>query len=255
MVFLMLVIMPMSFASEVNGENGVIGSVDESVLTKSVDNVNATLSASVDTSDILKEGNAIYVDKNSASDTEDGSEDNPYKSISRAIAEANSGDESTIYIASANYEEYGFSLSKSVTIIGTNMDDVVIDAQDKGRIFDIVGNNINVQMENLTLKNGLASGPTVTGSGGAIRAGQTGTSAYNQVNLFLNRIVFDSNSATQGGAVFISHGQLAATSKPINNLVVENCIFKNNIASGHAGAIYTRANTNITGSIFSNNRF
>lgn len=49
-------------------------------------------------------GNTIYVDAKNGDDANDGSKDNPYKTVGKAAAEAASG--STIYLADGNYSTY-----------------------------------------------------------------------------------------------------------------------------------------------------
>jgi uncharacterized protein (TIGR03790 family) len=62
--------------------------------------------------------NTFYVDKNSASLTEDGSLANPYKTIAAAVAVALYGD--TINIATEYYNEFFQISNKAITVVGNN---------------------------------------------------------------------------------------------------------------------------------------
>ncbi len=73
-------------------------------------------------------GNTIYVDAKNGDDANDGSKDNPYKTVGKAAAEAASG--STIYLADGNYSTYTPENQpnygkKNLTFIGNSKDKVI----------------------------------------------------------------------------------------------------------------------------------
>ena len=246
MVLVTLLLIPISFASDVSDDGAVIGSADDVILATSVDDESDIVSASADTSDVLSVSGDIYVNKSSTSDTEDGSQQNPYKTIGGAIT--NSEDGSTIYIAAGTYEEYGFSLTKSVSIIGSGMDDVIIDAGGNGRIFDITTNNVNANIKNLTLANGLLTA-TSANQGAAIRI-YLATVQNSIIELHLDSVRFVNNTARgAGGAIYNDGGY---TTSRNNILEINNCEFINCSSSNtNAGAIQTQSSTTITNSLFS----
>ena len=251
MVLLMLLLIPMSFASDVDDDGSVIGSADDAVVASSVDDANATVSATADTSDVLSESGDVYVDI-TAPDGGTGSDTAPYNKIADALA--NSADGATIHIASGTYLESGLSITKNVTIIGSGMDDVIIDAQGSGRIFEVTESNIGISISSLTLENGKVSGTGTSDPnyyGGAIKVG-TGITSFVIVNLTLSDVKFMNNKAPAGGAIYINRGK--SSGYPLNNLSIDGCEFIENVATNHAGAIYTLANTKITDSIFINNK-
>ena len=254
MLLLMLVIIPISFAQDAGDDGNVIGAADDSILTSSVVDESDIVSASADTSDVLSVSGDIYVNKSSTSDTEDGSQQNPYKTIGGAIT--NSEDGSTIYIAAGNYPEYGLNIVNNLTFVGAGAEDVIIDANQQGRIFDITGTNIEVSISGLTLQNGKVSGTGISDLnyyGGAIKAGiGSSTTNYRVANLTLSGVVFKNNQAPAGGAIYINRGK--ASGYPSNNLIINDCEFIENVAIKHGGAIYTMANTNIMGSNFTGNK-
>ena len=279
MVLLMLMVIPMSFASDVD-DAGIQGvSADDAIVAAPVDNVNTSVSASVDADDVISAGedliitpspttvnvaggstpdpvdeSQIYVD-GSVSTTGTGTEDSPFKIIGEAITKANSLDKSTIHISAGTYTEHDLILNKNTTIIGSGIDEVIVDAEKSGHIFDIRGTNIEVIIKNITLQNADVSSRTEGDRfGGAIKAGLSGTSAsaYSIITLTLDTVKFINNSAYQGGAVYISRG--AFNGFPLNTLNVNNCEFIENTASYYGGAIATLAISNIENSNFTNNK-
>lgn len=101
----------------------------------------------------------IYVDED-ASGSEDGSEDHPYSTITKAISEADKEDE--IYIDKGKYNE-DLVIDKEVSLFGDDLKDVVIDGQIKieknveAQNFTIDGNVIvksgaDIIFDNLVIK-------------------------------------------------------------------------------------------------------
>lgn len=203
----------------------------------------------------------------------EGREGAEYATLQQAIQEAQSGDTVTllrnvqekdvqIYIPSGAYKELTLDLGG-----------YSIDAQGEGRCLVVVegspASEINLTIQNGTLKNGASSGNT---SGGAISAVDT---------LTLENCVVENSSAMAGGGVSVSkaasvvlkgctfRNNVAGTngsggalilsrdgSDPVNTpFVIENCTFENNTAAVFGGGIYlNNAEAVLEGSTFTGNQ-
>ncbi len=174
----------------------------------------------------------IYVNA-SASAGGDGSSTNPFQNISAGIDLATDGD--TVNIADGTYtgnSNTGITISKNMNIIGQSQAGTIIDAEQNGRIFDIVS-GITVTIQNLTLQNGQSSE-----SGGA--------TLYNTGDLTVNNVTFKDNTATEyssGGAICNGGGA--------NLMVTDSTFIGNSACCG--GAIFNYGTLNVTGSNFANN--
>ena len=124
-------------------------------------------------------------------------------------------EEGEVYINNDNYANTGILINKKITINGNG---AVIDANGKGRIFQITGGN--VVLNNITFINGEIN------QGGAIY--------WNGATGIVNNSVFKYNTATQhGGAIYWNK----ATG------TVDNCTFLGNIATSYGSAIYWNQDT------------
>jgi len=172
----------------------------------------------------------IYVNA-SAPAGGDGSSTNPFQNISAGINLATDGD--TVNIADGTYTGTGntqLTITKSMIITGQSQTGTIIDAEQNGRIFNIIS-GITVTIQNLTLQNGQSSE-----SGGA--------TLYNLGDLTLNNVTFKDNTATgtsSGGAIC-----------NVGNLIVTGSTFTGNTA-GCGGAIFNVGTLNVIGSNFTNN--
>ena len=120
-------------------------------------------------------------------------------------------------------------LRKNITIIGSATNNTTIIAVQLRHFHLVENTNITVYLNNLTFKNGNATGSC----GGAIYNKEGNT-------LILNNCIFENNTAGSGAAVDNTRG----------NLTINNCVFRNNIPS-YSGA-GTVANTKF-GSLTINN--
>lgn len=128
-VLLLLLITPMAFAEDTD---------------------NNTISA--DVSDIqTANDDIIYV---SNGDNEgDGSQNNPYNSISKAVEQYNSSVNSNIYIKNGNYVfTEQIELKDNVNIVGESKEGTVLDGDLKTSLFKI-SNKYKITLTNLTFKN------------------------------------------------------------------------------------------------------
>lgn len=152
---------------------------------------------------------AIYVSED-GDDSYEGIEASPYKTIAFALSQVTER-RNIIYIKPGTYNESNLEVSKSVSIV--SLGDVVIDAQENGRIF-IADGDINLLLKDLTLLNGNSAE-----NGGAIYA--------NKANLTLNNVTIKNSTALNGGALAIN-----------GNFNILSSQFTGNKALNDGGAIY-----------------
>jgi predicted outer membrane repeat protein len=227
----------------------------------------------------------IYVAKE-GNDNGDGSQANPFLTITKAVSIANANDTiDTISIASGTYNEKNITITNNnLTITSANHSNTIINGTNKGTIFNI-GFKVMATFKNLTLTNGDSS------AGGAIsnRAGAnltvknctfTGNTAdeggaiWNNGEMTVTGSTFTDNTATKagGGAIFNkgiiltvigsnfhdntatngSGGAIGSISGRTFN--VTDSTFTNNFAYNYGGAIYNEGNSNIKVSTFTGNK-
>ena len=173
---------------------------------------------------ILPELGTVFVNYTGGLDTNDGdSWDNAVKTIKRALEMVGNGN--TIYIADGvNYLDdataEGLSIDKNVTVIGMG-DNVIIDANNNGRIFNIGA--CNVRLSNLVFINANA---------GATSGKRGGSLLVNGATLSIDNCRFINNTAgdveSYGGAINL----ISSTTNIINSY------FEGNSAFCSGGAIY-----------------
>ena len=175
--------------------------------------VNATANNTNLSANILVLNPNIYVSTTGNDITGDGSQDNPYQSISQGILMLSPG--GTLHIADGIYTENNVQINTNMTIIGENQQNTIINGNNSGSIF-ITGSDINVTIINLTLTN-------ANNSYGAIN---------NEGNLTVDNSTFVNNTATDyGGAIY---------NDEYGTLAVDNSTFNgNNATDDEGGAIYT----------------
>jgi hypothetical protein len=103
----------------------------------------------------------IFVDKD-ADGKQDGSKRHPYKTISRALKHADSGDE--VHIASGKYKE-NIEIPERVKVFGSDKDDVIIEAEDDDE--PVVTMEHKSSIEDVTIRGG-KDGVRVKGDGRAL---------------------------------------------------------------------------------------
>ena len=102
--------------------------------------------ALVPTVALAEEPKTIYVDANNGKDTNEGSKDNPYKTVGKAAEKAATG--STIYLADGNYSTYTPEKqpnygNKNLTFIGNSKDKVIWQIGAKTPNPDLLGTEYN----------------------------------------------------------------------------------------------------------------
>jgi len=141
-----------------------------------------------------------------------------YSTIGAAVAAAHAGD--TIHVGSGTYDEHDITIGKDLTIIGAGSGSVTVDAQNKGRVFNISFPS-SVTISGMTLTNGYIYDDVVEG----ILNG--GTLSLDDVIVSHNSVVESTSviSEPYGGGIY-SGGVLTMT----NSQVFDNVAY-----SGGAG--------------------
>jgi len=170
-----------------------------------------------------------YVNVNSGLESNNGTNSTtPFKSITNAIAHAQTTANDVINIAAGTYPVTQITVNKILTFAGTNAALTIIDGGAANGLFNYTVNGYSTQFQNLTLQNGRNAG-----AGGAISM-----NGSDYADLIVTNCCFFNNSATTnyGGAIY--HGQNGGA----NYLTLVGCVFSNNVATNApnetAGAVY-----------------
>jgi predicted outer membrane repeat protein len=143
------------------------------------------------------------------------------RTISSALASAEYGD--IVVLAAGVYTEHSLVLNSGVSLIGHtgNPEDVVIDAESRGRVLLCESVDTDVVIGGITLRGGFADGPTAyERSGGAIFFSHSEP-------LVANCIIRENRATGSGGALRITSGSPH----------VMNCTFVGNQAYRGGGAV------------------
>jgi methionine-rich copper-binding protein CopC len=180
--------------------------------------------------------------------------------IQNAINTANNGD--TLNLSAGTYKEHEIIVDKNLTITGpqptgNNPPRAVIDAQQQGRVFNILS-GVNVTLQYLLIQNGNTVTDIANPFGGGIyntgtlnvkncsiqtNNASSGGGIYNTGTLNITGGTINNNTAIYGGGINNDYGTLNITGGTINN---------NNAAYG-GGGIYNTGTLNITGGTINNN--
>ena len=217
-LFLILVIIPSSFAAEDVDMN----STDSDVMESTID------------SDVLEASNDYYFNASVEKDGT-GTIDNPYKTLTANRIKSNSN----IYLADGEYTLDKRKDITNVNFIGSNPEKTIIKYTGVGFNVQTSITLKNVTLYNLTVNNNykitatntiFAEGTGVTADtygnnfGGAI---YTPYNMYYTTSVDLTNCTFINNHAEYGGAIYIDTGYLSAT----------DCKFINNTAFNYGGTI------------------
>ena len=186
----------------------------------------------------------VYVNGTTGLDTNPGTIDQPYQTISMGVGSVD--ENGTVYIANGNYTGVNnreIVIIKNMTITGQSQKDTIINGSNTSRIF-YIRDSVTVTITNLTFVNGRATGilPVTGGAisnngtlsiincnftdnyahnyGGAVHNNPTGT-------LSVNDSTFTGNYAGNGGAI-----------SNWGTLIVNNSTFNINNVANFGGAIY-----------------
>lgn len=286
-LLMVLLIVPQAFAADVDGTNdsvtvynqgnSEVNLVDSSNIENSSNTVQV-LDSSNDENMLGDKIDNVYVSTD-GSDTNDGSQSSPVKTIEHALTLVNDG--GSINIASGEYFENNINITIPVTIKGDN---TIINGNGTGRIFNITTpNGTNVFISGITFKNGfirltgdngtpLSINESKTNVGGAVyikdavvsidncsfinnTAYEGGAIYWNGDNGTVSNSYFDKNTAKNGAG--ISWGGLFTSRYGGANGKVINCTFNNGTATNYGAAPGITAysdNLTIIGSNFTNNK-
>lgn len=151
--------------------------------------------------------------------------------IKNAVATAQDGD--TLSLSSGTYYDHDVIITKNLVITGpeytTGDPTAVIDAQNKGRVFNITTGK-TVTLRNLLITNGSTSDY----GGGLHNSGQT----------TVQRCKFTKNQALWGGAIYNNF---------FSTITATDCVFHLNTATDFGGAIKNEGPMTMTGCVLTSN--
>ena len=239
-LMMMGVISTVSATDSLNNENLT---ADDAV---SVDMGDSIYSSPSTTNELLGDGETtIYVDSSYDGD-EQGTEDNPYKTISAAASAATGGE--TIFIKNGEYTESQISsLDKQLTFTGESKGGVIIKQGGTGTgFFSTTNMCTNLVFNNLYFKDFACTGANVVISIGGITEGSTN-------NVTINNCVFDNCGGRYGAVrIFAKFGDVTVDNCQFLNTKATNGKYASAIYFGSAGPnTYTLKNTLINGSSMS----
>ena len=243
---------------------------DNKVLSKNSENIQ-TKEKTDNKKTIKKETSNVdyYVCDNSGSDSNTGSQDNPFKTIGYAVGKVNSNDNYNIHIKNGTYKGTGntnltIDGNKYINFIGDGINQTIIDGESEYTIqggtvwgddpyfntYNITKGNwaMNITSGNgkITIKN-LNFQHMVSKGGNNINAYPTAT-IDNYANLEVDNVYFYENLAGVGAGIRSNDG---------STLVVNNSIFESNRKSSSTGnfgaGIYNNGTATIHNSQFIDN--
>ncbi|WP_054835464.1 Ig-like domain-containing protein [Methanobrevibacter arboriphilus] len=162
-------------------------------------------------SEVSAAENNIYVSLSGDDSSGNGSSDNPYNSIGKAINQSTDSDKNIIYLDEGIYKgdnNTKIEISKfhknqegSISIIGKGVDKTYIDGSSISYLFNISSNSI-VYLHNLTILN------CTNINGGAI---------VNYGTLTITNCNFENNTAAERGGAIWNNGMLKLKNNTMNN--------------------------------------
>lgn len=172
--------------------------------------------------------NTYYVDNSKNNAIQDGSKNNPYKTLNQTVLNS-INDNSEIRISKGTYHVQSITFTKNLSLIGENKENTIIIANTTNTLFNI-SDTVKVSLKNLTIKDYKSPGNAAIENYGTLQ---------------VDDCIFDDNNATsresQGGSI-----------RNNGKLDIKNSLFTNNSASWGAG-IYNFELCNIEKTTFSSN--
>ena len=194
---------------------------------------NCTLSIDVDDGNaIAAEDDILYV--SDGENEGEGTFDNPYNSISKAVNEYNSTVNSEIYIKNGNYVfSEQIELNKDINIVGESKEGTILNGNFETSIFKISKDSV-ITLTNLTIKNAKDSNSAIV------------IDSYVYGNLNIDNCAFENN---ENGVIY------HYTYSKGYSISISNSTFSNNKNSKNGGAIYLYSglSLNISNTLFENN--
>ncbi|MDC1050965.1 FISUMP domain-containing protein, partial [Candidatus Marinimicrobia bacterium] len=162
-----------------------------------------------------------YVSIENNSESENGSQNNPFNSIQEAIDYSMDGD-TVLVSAGTYYENINFN-GKNIALIGEDRETTIIDGGGDGNVVLFVnGEIINTLIERFTIRNGFSE------DGGGIYC-------YSSSPTIRDIILTSNNSSDDGAAIHITDQA---------NPTLDNLEISNNIAADHGGGIFVGSHSN-----------
>lgn len=153
--------------------------------------------------------------------------------IKNAVSTAQDGD--TLSLTAGTYYDHEVVVNKNLVITGpeyTTGDPLaVIDAQQKGRVFNITTGRV-VTLRNLLITNGTAD------------SGEYGGGVHNSGQATIQRCKFTRNQALWGGAIYNNF---------FSTITATDCVFHLNSATDFGGAIKNEGPMTMTGCVLTSN--
>ncbi|MCC7553665.1 MAG: Ig-like domain repeat protein, partial [Methanobacteriaceae archaeon] len=187
----------------------------------------------------------LYVSSVRGNDANNGSFENPFKTIQMALNYAyKKSDNITIYILEGVYSGYGntnliFPSSLNLTVIGEG-NKTIIDGQQESDFVTITPGSNFVTIENLSVINSsIRNAPTVY-PWTNVKDVHSPIWVLEGANLIINNVYFEGNGGSLGGAVLNA-----------GNTIINNCSFvKNGFKGGYGGAVFNNGSILINDSFF-----
>ena len=145
----------------------------------------------------------IYVDDDNTNGPWDGSREHPYKEIWRGLEEAFQGDNVYVLSGTYTYVETTIKIEKSISLIGENRKNTVIDGYNKKNVVEIKADN--VKLHGFTIKN---SGE-----------GYSGISISSNSNIIYDNLISDNSR----GIYIESYSK--------NNIIYDNDLVNNGVVT------------------------
>lgn len=190
------------------------------------------------------EANTIYVSTTGNDNTGDGSRDNPYQTVDRAIeANRQSGGDKTIFLFDGVYETGNILISNNVTIIGQTCGNVIISSREEF-IFNI---SSTVSITNLTLVNStlaIDNNGRVNIIDSAFSGNDLGINNSNYLTITNSNFTDNNQSIASSNILIVNNGQFIDNDMAIETtdgeISVSNSLFENN-----ANGSLTLTNSNV----------
>lgn len=200
--------------------------------------------------------NNVYVNKSSKSSTEDGSKDNPYKTIDEKTVNKLKSN-TIINVANGKYKLDTINLNNNISIVGQNKDKTILYTNSKNGLFNIPGGS-SLTLINLTIRDYNSTVSAAINNNGTLKIENSlfqnafrdsrsakGGFIYNKMNLTVKDCVFDNDTASWGASIYTDNAQTS----------IINTNFTNSETINVGGAVYSiRSKTDISNSTFMYNR-
>ena len=139
--------------------------------------------------------------------------------------------------------EGDLDIREGVSIIGVSPAASVIDANHLDRVFEVIGDGVNLNLSLVTVRGGYINPAIGWGYGGGLLVNANNSAYINNVE-FTNNHASSQSFLGSGGAIFVYVGA---------HMTVENSLIDHNISDTYGGGIGNMGELNITNSTISHN--